>query len=295
MLGRYTTGPVVARAEHSRWTGVVSRRHPRQSQPILAAHAPDRPAQRHRHQALAGDAPGDGRGRGRRRRLRRRPDGHRPRGARRRAARQGGRPLRRLGDDGQPRRPAGPPAPRPGDDRRSRAPPRHRRGRRPRGHRRHQHPLARGPAGRHDGPRRDRRRLPRPDRPPRADHRPHHHREHPRPLDGPAADPRLHPAGRGDRAPTRHPAPRRWRPVLGCRRQPAGRGRHRHRPVRPGRQRHVLPVEGPRLPGRLGGRRVARLHLAGAPGAQAGRWRDAPGGDPGRGRPRRPVGRARTG
>ena len=41
------------------------------------------------------DAPRDGRGRGRRRRLRRRPDGHRARGARRRAARQGSRPVRR--------------------------------------------------------------------------------------------------------------------------------------------------------------------------------------------------------
>ena len=54
-----------------------------------------------------GHAPGHGRGRGRRRRLRRRPDGQRPRGARRGAARQGGRPVRRVGDDGQPRRPDG--------------------------------------------------------------------------------------------------------------------------------------------------------------------------------------------
>ena len=62
--------------------------------------APDmpdhRPPLRHRHQAHARDAPSHGRGRGRRRRLRRRPDGHRARGARRGAARQGSRPVRDL-------------------------------------------------------------------------------------------------------------------------------------------------------------------------------------------------------
>ena len=51
-----------------------------------------------------------------------------------------------------------------------------------------EHPGARGPAGRHDRPDRDRGRLPRPDRPARADHRPDHPREHARPFDGPAAD-----------------------------------------------------------------------------------------------------------
>ena len=71
--------------------------------------------------------------------------------------------------------------------------------RRPRGHRRHEHPGARGSSRRDDGPGRDRRRLPRPDRRPRADQRPRHHREHPRPFDGPAAEPRLHPRGRRHR------------------------------------------------------------------------------------------------
>ena len=49
------------------------------------------------------------------------------------------------------------------------------------------------------------------------------------------------------------------------------------RPRRPGRLGHVLPVQGPRLPGRLGRRRVERRSSARAPRAQAGRRRDAPG------------------
>ena len=80
---------------------------------------------------------------------------------------------------------------------------RHRRGRRSRGHRRGEHPCARGPARRHDRPRRDRRRLPRPIGPARADHRPGHHREHARPLDGPAAHRRVHPRRSRAIAPTR--------------------------------------------------------------------------------------------
>ena len=55
-------------------------------------------------------------------------------------------------------------------------------------------------------------------------------------------------------------------------------------PGRSGRHRHVLPVEGARLPRRLGRRRPARRHLARAPGPQDGRRRDAPG----RGSSRRP-------
>ena len=62
-----------------------------------------RPALRHRHQAVRGDAAGDGRGRGRRRRLRRGPDRQPARGDLRRAGRQGGRGLRAVGDDGATR------------------------------------------------------------------------------------------------------------------------------------------------------------------------------------------------
>ena len=53
-----------------------------------------------------------------------------------------------------------------------------------------------------------------------------------------------------------------------------------------------LPVEGPGLPRRVGRRRFARHHLAGAPRAEARRWRDASGRDPGGSRARRPVRRA---
>ena len=83
------------------------------------AHArPHRPALRHRHAPDARDAPRHGRGRGRRRRLRGRPHGHRARGARRRAARQGGRPVRGQRHDGQPREPDGARAARRRDHRR---------------------------------------------------------------------------------------------------------------------------------------------------------------------------------
>ncbi len=200
--------------------------------PILGAHGPDRPPQRHRDPAVPGDAPGDGRGRGRRRRLRRRPHGERPRGTRGGTPRQGGGPVRGVRHDGQPRRPDGPPVARAGDDRRPGAPPRHRRGGRPRRHRRHQHPLARGPARRHRRPGRDRRRLPRPDRPARADHRPGDDREHPRPFDGPAADRRLHPRGRRDRARQGRPAAHRRGPLLERGRRP-GPPRRRTSPTPP--------------------------------------------------------------
>ena len=133
MLGRYTTGPVAARAEHSRGARPVVRlrvaRHvgpcarvpmrdggaSRGARPIDSCRAYTRPMalidlrSDTVTQPVPGDAPGDGRGRGRRRRLRRRPDGQRPRGTRRRAPRQGGRPVRRVRDDGQPRRPDGAP------------------------------------------------------------------------------------------------------------------------------------------------------------------------------------------
>ena len=69
----------------------------------------DRSPQRHGHAPHAGHAQGHVRGRAGRRRLRRRPHRQRPGGARRRAARQGGRPLRRQRLDGQPRLAARPP------------------------------------------------------------------------------------------------------------------------------------------------------------------------------------------
>ena len=86
MLGRYTTGPS---DEGGGYQNVP--RYPRGPMPIidLRSDTVTKPT--------PGDAPGDGRGRGRRRRLRGRPDRQGPRGARRRAARQGGRPVRRLG------------------------------------------------------------------------------------------------------------------------------------------------------------------------------------------------------
>ena len=99
MLGRYTTGPCATAKDSRCASGAVAGASGRAAAPDLysaAACALDRPPQRHRHPPDAGDAPGDGRGRAGRRRLRRRPDRQRPRGACRRAARQGGRPLRRL-------------------------------------------------------------------------------------------------------------------------------------------------------------------------------------------------------
>ena len=55
------------------------------------------------------------------------------------------------------------------------------------------------------------------------------------------------------------------------------------------RVRHVLPVEEPGMPRRLGGRRRRRVHFPGPPCAQDGRWRHAPGR---RDRGRRPRGAA---
>ena len=66
----------------------------------------NRPAQRHRNAADAGDAPGHVRGRSRRRRLPRGPHRQPAGGAGRRAAGQGGRAVRPRGHDGQPGAPS---------------------------------------------------------------------------------------------------------------------------------------------------------------------------------------------
>ena len=107
----------------------------------------------------------------RRRRVRRRPDGQRARGTRRRAPRQGSRAVRRERDQGQPRLADGPPAARPRGDRRRDDPHRHGRGRRPRGRRRRDDPRPPERADGTHGPggRSTRRSATR--RPPRADHR----------------------------------------------------------------------------------------------------------------------------
>ncbi len=112
------------------------------------------------------------------------------------------------------------------------------------------------------------------------------HREHPCPFDGPAAIRRLHRRGRRDRSPPRRAAPRRRSPVLQRRRRAR---RHPGRARRAGRQRHVLPEQGPRLSGRIGRGRTSGLHLARAAGPEAGRWRLAPGRGAGRPRPARPA------
>ena len=75
-------------------------------------------------------------------------------------------------------------------------------------------------------PGRDRGRLPRPDRPARADHRPDHAREHPRPFDGPAADARRTPARSATIAhahgvPLHIDGARFWNAVVALRRAPA--------------------------------------------------------------------------
>ena len=64
----------------------------------------------------------------------------------------------------------------------------------------------------------------------------------------------------------RRPAPRRRRAVLQRRRRPRRAGATSLPRRRLG---HLLPLEGPRLPGRVGRRRHARLHLAGPARAQA--------------------------
>ena len=90
----------------------------------------------------------------------------------------------------------------------------------------------------------------------------------------------------GLREPDGPPAPGRARP----RRRGAAverRRRARHARAGPPAGRglgDLLPFEGARLPGRLGRRGHARLHLAGAPRAQAARRRHAPGRRPRRAR-----------
>ena len=98
---------------------------------------------------------------------------------------------------------------------------------------------------------------------------------------------------RRDRPPPRRPAAHRRRAVLERGRGPA-RAASPPRPGRSGRHGHVLPLEGPRLPGRLRGRRPERLHLPCAPRPQARRRRHAPGGDPRGGRSGRPRRTGRT-
>ena len=134
-------------------------------------------------------------------------------------------------------------------------------------------------------------RLPRPDRPARADHGPGHAREHPRPLDGPAAVRR---PTRG-RSPAiahdaRRPAAHRRRPVLERGRRP-GRDRRATSPARPTRSRSACRRAWPARSGRSSSARD--VHRTGASRPQAGRRRDAPGRDPGGGRARRPVRRTR--
>ena len=134
----------------------------------------------------------------RRRRVRRRPHGQRARGPRRRAPGQGGRPVRRERHDGQPRLADGAPAARLRGHRRRVDPHRAGRGGRPRRRRRRDdpRPAASAPDGTMD-PAAIVERVPRPDGPPRADHRPRRPREHARPLRRPPAAARLRASGRG--------------------------------------------------------------------------------------------------
>ena len=239
-------------------------------------HGPHRPAQRHRHAPVAGDAPGDGRRRARRRRLRRRPDGHRARGARRRAARQGGRAVRRLAGrwaTSSPRWPTSRAARRPSPAASTTS------------------SSTRRPATRSSSARASGRCEDRPDgtldpaeidaafRDPTDVHEPITglvtiENTHAHSMGQPLTPDYTREVGRHRPRP-RRPAPRRRRAVL-------ERGR---RPRRPPRRDLAGPADtvtfclskGLGLPGRLRRRRTARLHLARAPRAQAGRWRDAPG------------------
>ena len=236
--------------------------------PILAADEPHRPPLRHRHQAHRRDAPGDGRP---------------PRSAttssattrpsialEERAAELLGKEAGLFvasGDHGQPRRPARPSRPRPGDDRRRRAATSSWTRR----------PATRSSSGRASGrsrsdpdgtidPADDPRRVPRSERRPRADHRAGRDREHPRPLDGPAADRRPTPrevaaVAHEHGVPLHVDGARFFNAVVAQGVSPTDAGR-------PGRQRHVLPAQGPGLPGRLGRRRVAATS-SGAPAAGA--------------------------
>src|SRR5206468_7181491 len=94
-----------------------------------------RPALRHADPPHARDARGDGPRRGRGRRVGGGSDGQAPGGDRRRTAGQGGRPLRRVGHDGQPRLRREPHARGPGSRPRPRLAHLQLRGRRRRGHR----------------------------------------------------------------------------------------------------------------------------------------------------------------
>ena len=129
-----------------------------------------------------------------------------------------------------------------------------------------------------------------PTRPPRADHAASSPSRTRTPTRWASRSARVHARGRGDRARARRPAPRRRRPVLQRRRRP---GRQRGGPCRPGRQRHVLPVEGPWPARSARSSSARRRHLsrrAGAPEA-AGR-RHAPGRDPRGRRAPRPARRS---
>ena len=247
-----------------------------------------RPPVGHGHASLAGHAPSDGRGRGRRRRLRRGPDRSRARGAVRRPARGRGRAPRHERHDGQSRRADGPRPAWRRDHRSGRHPHVQQRGRRARRHRGRLGPHDPVGGRRHDGPRGGPRGGPRPRRRPRADHLDAGDREHACPVDGPAALAELCRGPRERGARYRRAAVHRWRPAVQRRRR-ARRAGPRPRPER--RLGDVLPVEEPRLSGRLGGRRRRRVHRARPTCPQDGRRRDAPG----RGASPRPVwSRSRT-
>ena len=159
-------------------------------------------------------------------------------------------------------------AARPGDHRRPRAPHRHRRGGRPRGHRRREHPRrsTTGPTARWTSTEIDAR-LPRPDRPARADHRPVTPREHPRPLDGPAARRAEYTRAVARDRPTRT-ACRSTSTARGSGTRSSPSGVRRDRPGRPGRLGHVLPVEG-RSPARSARSSSGRATSSGARAAPA--------------------------
>ncbi len=266
--------------------GVAARRHGRGHGPmppagwrgstgILGPHASPRPPLRHRHQADPRDAPGDGRGRGRRRRLRRRPDRQRARGAGGRAARQGGRPVRDERDDGQPRRPDGPPRPRPGGDRRDASATSSwtRRPATPSSSGRACASCESGRTGRSTRPRSTPRSATRATPTSRS---PAWSRSRtPTPTRWASRCPWRTPR-RSRPSPTpRRAAPRRRGALLQRRRRP--RASTARELAEPADSVTFCLSQGAGLPRRLGRRREPRLHLAGAPGAQAPRRRHAPG------------------
>ncbi len=185
-------------------------------------------------------------------------------------------PVRDQRHDGQPGEPDGARAAGRRDHRGDHVAHRARRGRRPcgrgrclgAGHRRRRRTGAWTPAD-------DPRGVPRPDRPARAHHRARRAREHARPFHGSAPRRRVRGGGRTHRPRGRRAAPRGRGAAVQC----------RGRPRRPGtgargtgRLGHVLPLQGSGVPGRLGGRRVARLHLARPSRPQAAGGGPAPGG-----------------